>query len=1023
MDDGKYARNTAGRQFMPFRRGYPLRFTIAFVFTLLTFLSGLTLIAFNYIGNERTTILTARDLLKRIGDQVATQITGLLAPVQSVVNISSKTISTVGRSFDERLELLEHFVEILRFNRQISSMYVSDVDGDFFIVRSVQNNPEAAKVFGAPEGTHFVVQGIDRELDELVSEQILFLDGKLFLVGTETKETTVYDHRMRSWFKAAIYNHDLVTTEYYVLFATRETGLTVARRLREGQGVVAADLTLRDISAKLSNQRVTPTTELILLDSDLTIVAHSDYAKIADRLSPSAGEKIQMPHLSDFDNPLYAQLSETIARESPAQRFGLLELKNGAEDILAYVNEIPIEKGRDLYLASLVPRDELLSDLKRLKNQSILISLTLLAGTILLVFWLAQRMSKSLRVLAGEARDIRAFKLDTPISVQSRILEVNHLAKTMAVMKSSIQQFLSISKALSGEKNFHKLLEMILREAKGVANADAGAISLRSENDSHLELAVLQNDRTGVHLGGTSNVAAPFEPTPLQCDVDPKAKPSALCHTLLTGNIVQVDNMVADHRFDYSELRTWFEQDGYRCRALLIVPLVTQKGEFIGTLQLVNPRKSTGEVAVFSSEIVSYIEALSSDAAVALDNRRLLKAQRDLIDSIIHLLAGAIDAKSPYTGGHCQRVPVIARMLAEAAEQSKEDSFRDFKLSEEEWYELHLASWLHDCGKVTTPEYVVDKATKLETIYNRIHEIRMRFEVLWRDAEIDYYKALAADKGDTADLRRRRDERLASIRDDFAFVAQCNLGGEFMSDDKVERLRRIAAQTWLRHLDDRIGLSQEERGRKDREPEKNLPVAEPLLADKTEHLVTRTDGGQPFGDNSYGFTMAVPEHLYNFGEIYNLTIPKGTLTPEERFKINDHIVQTIKMLKSLPLPRDLQRVPDWAGNHHEAFCGHGYPRGLAGSDLSIPERIMAVADVFEALTAADRPYKAPRTLSENIRIMSGMCRQGHLCPDIFGLLLTSTVYRRYAEEYLDPAQIDEVDVDAVLAATTAPACN
>jgi HD-GYP domain-containing protein (c-di-GMP phosphodiesterase class II)/HAMP domain-containing protein len=989
----------------------------------LTFLSGATLIVFNYLGNERTTILTTHDLLKRIGDQVTTQVSELLGPVQSVVNISSKNIKTVGQSFDDRLELLEHFVEILRLNRQLSSMYVSDVDGDFFIVRSVQNNPAAGKAFGAPPGTHFVVQGIDRELDELVSEQILFLDEKLFTVARETRETTVYDHRMRAWFKAAIYNHDLITTEYYVLFATQEIGLTVARRLKEGQGVVAADLTLRDMSAKLSHQRVTPSTELILLDSDLTTVAHSDYAKIADRLSASAGEKIRMPHLKDFDDLLYSRLSDTLSSEFPEQRFGLLDLKNGATDILGYVNEIPIEKGRDLYLASLIPRDELLRDVNRLRNQSILISLALLAGTILLVFWLAQRMSKPLRVLAREARDIRAFKLDTPISVQSRILEVNHLADTMAVMKSAIQQFLSISKALSAEKNFDRLLEMILQEAKGVANADAGAISLRSEDENQMEVTILRNDRTGVRFGGPTGVAVPCEPVSLECDRTGRQRLPAVCHSVLTGEIVRVDEMTVDDRFDYRDIRTCFERDNFKCRALLIVPLINQKDEIIGTLQLVNPRNADEKVIGFRSEIVSYIEALSSDAAVALDNRRLLKAQRELIDAIIHLVAGAIDAKSPYTGGHCQRVPVIARMLAEAAETSREGTFRDFSLSEEEWYELHLASWLHDCGKVTTPEYVVDKATKLETIYNRIHEIRMRFEVLWRDAETAYYQALAAGAGTAEDLRKKRDERLAQIEADFTFIAQCNIGGEFMSADKVDRLKKIAAQSWLRHLDDRIGLSQEEAERKAREARRVLPVSEPLLADKIDHIVLRSDGDNPFADNPYGFDMQVPRHLYNYGEIYNLTIPKGTLTSEERFKINDHIVQTIKMLKSLPLPRDLGRVPDWAGNHHETFCGHGYPRGLASRDLSIPERIMAVADVFEALTAADRPYKSARTLSENIRIMSDMCQQGHICPDVFGLLLTSAVYRRYAEAYLRPDQIDEVDVEAVLAATSAPSCN
>jgi HD-GYP domain-containing protein (c-di-GMP phosphodiesterase class II) len=1008
------------RKLFFFRRGYPLRITIAFVFTLLTFFSGMTLIGFNYFGNERTTVLATHDLLERISDQVTTQVSELLGPVQSVVNISSKTIKTVGQSFDERLSLLEHFVEILRLNRQLSSMYVADVDGDFFIVRSVENNPEAGKAFQAPPGTHFVVQGIDRELDELVSEQILFLDEKLFLVSSETIETSVYDHRMRSWFKAAVYSHDLITTDYYILFATQEIGITVARRLKEGQGVVAADLTLHDLSAKLNHQRVTASTELILLNSDSTVVAHSDYTKIARHFNQSTGGKLRMPNLKAFDGHIYTQISDTISGE---QRLGLLELINGSRDIMGFLSEIPIRKGQDLYLASLIPRHELLHDVNRLRNKSILVSLALLAVTILLVFWLAQRMSRSLHVLAREAQDIREFKLDTPVSVRSRILEVNNLANTMAVMKSAINQFLNISKALSGEKNFNTLLEMILQEAQGVAKADAGAISLRSEDGGRLIPTILRNDQTGARFGGTSETAKPVEPMTIQCDSDRNKRLPAVCHVVMTGEVVQVNDIARDDRFDYQDIRTCFERDNCQCQTLLVVPLINQKDEIIGTLQLVNPRNDAGDVSVFKSEIVSYIEALSSDAAVALDNRRLLKAQRDLIDSIIHLVAGAIDAKSPYTGGHCQRVPVIARMLAEAAEQSNDGPFSDFKLSEEEWYELHLASWLHDCGKVTTPEYVVDKATKLETIYNRIHEIRMRFEVLWRDAEIAYYEKRVEAAGNDAELIQQRDERLAQIQDDFEFVAQCNIGGEFMSEDRVQRLKQIGSQTWLRHLDDRIGLSQEELQRKQRDVKPDLPVVESLLADKTEHIVHRKDGGNPFGTNPYGFSMQVPEYMYNYGEIYNLAIPKGTLTPEERFKINDHIIQTIKMLKSLPLPRDLQRVPDWAGNHHEAHCGHGYPRGLVGGHLSIPERIMAVADVFEALTAADRPYKSARPLSNTIQIMSDMCRQGHLCPDIFGLLLTSEVYRRYAEIYLDPGLIDEVNVREILAATDAPVCT
>jgi HD-GYP domain-containing protein (c-di-GMP phosphodiesterase class II) len=376
------------------------------------------------------------------------------------------------------------------------------------------------------------------------------------------------------------------------------------------------------------------------------------------------------------------------------------------------------------------------------------------------------------------------------------------------------------------------------------------------------------------------------------------------------------------------------------------------------------------------------------------------------------VVAGAIDAKSPYTHGHCQRVPEIARMLAEAAHESDDGSLADFRLSEDEWYELHIASWLHDCGKVTTPEYVVDKATRLETIYNRIHEIRTRFELLWRDAEIEHLRALAEKPEDRNRLETLLEDRFAQIRDDYAFVAECNSGETIMDEDRIARLRTIGAQTWKRHLDDRIGLSSDELERKQRRPAPELPVLEPLLADKIEHLIERD--GSPFGDNRHGFEMAVPEQLYNLGELHNLSVPRGTLTEEERFKINEHIVQTIEMLGRLPFPRELRRVPEWAGNHHEKLDGTGYPRRLSAERLSVPERIMAIADVFEALTAADRPYKAPKTLSQSLRIMAFFRDDGHICPELFELFLRSGTYLSYAEQYLEPEQIDEVDLGQFL---------
>ncbi len=396
---------------------------------------------------------------------------------------------------------------------------------------------------------------------------------------------------------------------------------------------------------------------------------------------------------------------------------------------------------------------------------------------------------------------------------------------------------------------------------------------------------------------------------------------------------------------------------------------------------------------------------------------RLLKAKLEietLFTAITELIPGAIDAKSPYTGGHCKRVPVVASMLAKAAHASSDPPFADFSMdTSDQWREFETAAKLHDCGKITTPEYVVDKATKLETIYNRIHEIRMRFEVLLRDAEIDLCRQRMAGEIDDAALKSELAGRRQQIMDDFAFVAQCNIGGEFMADEAVERLAEIGKRTWVRHLDDRLGISQDETALKGSRPPAPLPTVEQLLADKPEHIIPRTQA-DPFYGNSYGFRMQVPEHQYNLGELYNLSIRKGTLSPEDRFKINEHIVQTIIMLEQLPFPETMQAVAEIAGAHHETMIGTGYPRGLKKAQMSIPARIMAIADIFEALTAADRPYKSPKTLNQALRIMSFMRDDRHIDAELFDLFLESGIHQTYAEQHLKPTQIEAVDIQQYL---------
>jgi len=389
--------------------------------------------------------------------------------------------------------------------------------------------------------------------------------------------------------------------------------------------------------------------------------------------------------------------------------------------------------------------------------------------------------------------------------------------------------------------------------------------------------------------------------------------------------------------------------------------------------------------------------------------QKLQTAQKELLDSFIKLIAGSIDAKSPYTGGHCNRVPQISLMLAQAAHKSQDGIFASYTIENEDTQkELEIAAWLHDCGKVVTPEYVVDKATKLETIYNRIHEIRTRFEVIHRDLTIEALEKKLAGE-DVKEVDNWLVNEHKKLIEEFAVVAKANVGSEFMQDEDKEQIHNIASRTWVRNFDDTLGLAHEEKQRVLSEST-TTPQVENLLSDKQRHIIPREN----FDYEEYermGFKTKVPEHLYNLGELYNICTSAGTLSYEERFKIQEHAQMTIKMLEQLPFPEYLKNVPLYAGAHHETLIGTGYPRELTKENMPLPSRIMALSDVFEALTASDRPYKEPKTLSQSIKILSFMVKDQHLDGDLFKLFLSSGVYMDYAKSYLKPEQIDEVDIE------------
>ncbi len=418
------------------------------------------------------------------------------------------------------------------------------------------------------------------------------------------------------------------------------------------------------------------------------------------------------------------------------------------------------------------------------------------------------------------------------------------------------------------------------------------------------------------------------------------------------------------------------------------------------------------DVKIVDSNIKEVWALSHSIHDMACEIKRHEQQQEAFVESFIKLIAQAIDDKSPYTAGHCNRVPELGMLLAQAAEKCDSGALKDFSFANnQERREFRIAAWLHDCGKITTPEHIVDKGTKLEANYNRIHEVRMRFEVLWRDAEIEFLQSQLVGKAEKAQALQILRAKKAKLKEDFEFVAKSNVGAEFFGKDQVDRIKSISQMTWQRHFDDRLGLSPFEELNK---PvcKRTLPATEKLLDDKPEHIQHRI---RPLEfDPKFGIKVDVPQYQYNLGEVYNLSISKGTLTAEDRFKINEHMISGIKMLEALPFPPELSRVPRYASTHHETLKGTGYPRKLTAEDLSVPERILVIADVFEALTAADRPYKKAKPVSVAVDILYKMALDKHIDMDLFLLFLQSGAYLEYANKFLPKSQNDKVDISQYL---------
>ena len=933
------------------------------------------LLVYQVSTSARQAIIAASDdSAQHISQLVAERVQRIVDPADAAIRLLAFDPIASATSLPTRMRRLPVLARLLEQNLLLSAVFIGYPDGQFLLVRPVRDEAMRLRL-DAPRETAFLVQSMARErgMSGMVGRWSYY-DAALRQIDSSVRPEYRYDPRTRPWYAEAAEKNTQILTAPYVFFTTQEVGVTLSQPSEDGRAVIGLDVALTDLGREIGELRLMPRTEIAVVDKDQRVLAYPDMSRVLVR-EDGDQPSLKLRTLDGLGVPSLQALHSLDMKEGPSRRFVA-----GGEEWLAKVMSLKSQRWEGLHILMAIPTRELLADVNQNLQRQVWLSLGLIA--LMLPFgWLAgRRVGRSLSGLATQAQALARFDFRRPTQHHmSRVREVRALGQVMDRMSDTIQEFLHITHHISAESRLDLMLSSVLYELVRATSCTGGAVYL------------VEAQRAGLLR------------TARYCE-DPEHQSLYPEHLPMVFFINPAEPQDGDQHPD---------DDQATPQRVLRVQLRTRDGQPLGLLVLRYRADQQQDDVHFRA----FVEKLSGTLSVAIETRSLIEGQKKLFDAVIRLLADAIDAKSPYTGGHCERVPQLAESLMQRLCEAEEGPFAHVAMTDAERYEFRLGAWLHDCGKVTSPEHIIDKATKLEALYNRIHEVRMRFEVLWRDAELDYWKQHVSGV-DPVRLQRELLQRRDRLQEEFAFVARSNVGGEFMADADIKRLATIGRQVWQRHFDDRLGLSAAELGRLANVPTRPLPANEPLLADRPEHIVPwgarkpPVEVGNPA--NLWSFDMVLPPQQAHLGELHNLSIQRGTLTAEDRFKINDHIVQTIVMLSGLPFPPHLARVPSIAGSHHEKLDGTGYPRRLKASELTLADRVMTLADIFEALTASDRPYKPPKTLSESLKIMGHMVRERHIDAEVFRFFLRSGVWREYAEQFLPAAQRDAVDVEAIL---------
>lgn len=1045
---------------IPNRIRTSIQLTVVIAFILATAVTAALAIGLQYYFGQSMARKVASDLYSSASSSIAGELRSIGRVNTNVMDLlADNPVLTDPAREDAHVEI---FTQVLLKNPLYYGIYLGGSDGSFFEVINLDTSDIARKSLHAHAMDRWLIITL-RQGEQGLERHYRYLDDKLNVRLTRS-EPTDYDVRSRPWYTNAISSETVQITEPYIFAQLGAPGQTLSKRLNNSETVVAIDMTMATISEYLNQHRISehgdvylfnrageviassldqqnnssslPVPTLTLTEAEKAFVATQPELNVSNELNWPPIDYTQAGQPKGYSIDIIKLIAEmTGLKVRFTNGFSWSELvalyQSGEIDLLQSVIK-SVENG-DLGLLgrsyaalpyALVTREGAapLNDLAQLNGQRLAIP----AGwsTIPIIRWrfpeitivetqsTLQAMEK---VLAGEA----TAALDNDVILR-------YLAQTYFLTGLQFHNDVDF-----GASELPNKLHIVVRadEPQLRQLLDKAIAAIGEEQLQYLAKKWLEPDK---HTGAINSSVVPSDAL-IQSAADPQQH-GKLLETLIAGEpylsyaaptddgenplfvgILSPRDSVVAPFLNQVKLSIAITA-GF---LLLLLPLswlfANPIVRPVRQLALENDKVQRREYAKVRrvDTSVKELDELSEsmvNMVAAIQAHEL--AQRALMDAFIELIAQAIDDKSAYTGGHCKRVPELALMLAEHASASDHPAFRDFRLeSDDQWREYRIAAWLHDCGKITTPEHIVDKGSKLEAIYNRIHEVRMRFEVLWRDVQIEFLKQRPETPEELSRLEHELELAQIELIDQFTFIADCNVGGENLDQDKLDRLREIGKRTWQRHFNDRIGLSPLEELRVSG-PDPALPATESLLSDKPEHIIKREHAA--IYPPEFGINMAIPEHLYNLGEIYNLSVSRGTLTEEDRFKINEHMISTIKMLESLPFPEELKNVPRYASTHHETLKGTGYPRKLPGVQLSIPERILAIADIFEALTASDRPYKKAKPVSEAIEILYRMVQDKHIDKDCFELFIRDKVYLRYAQAFLPASQLDAVSVERYL---------